>query len=126
MGDRAADGAAVPRDEVPDERQRVPDERVDALVVGERRLPDGRADPDVAVRRDLAEAGVVDVDEHARPDEAHGQRRDEALAARERLRVVAAVGERRERLLEGARRGRTRTGAASPSTGWIGPRRVAA
>ena len=102
MGDRAADRAAVPRDEVPDERQRLPDERMHALVDGERRLPDGRADPEGAVCRDLAQAGVVHVDEHARPDEAHRQRRDEALAAGERLRVVAAVCERGERLLDRA------------------------
>ena len=101
VGDRAADGAAVPRDEVPDERQRLPDERVDALVDGERRLPDGRADP------------------HARrsPRSRRGRRRFTSTSTLgrtrrmlsagtrlwppgDRLRVVAAVGERRERLLD--------------------------
>ncbi len=127
MGDRAAHGAAVPRDEVPDERQCLPHEWVDrarrSTSAAWRTVAPIRTSPFVAI---LAEAGVVDVDEHARSDEAHVQRRDEALAARDRLRVLPALGERRERLLERAARTYSNGGGFIRPPARSGPRRAAA
>src|SRR4051794_17019855 len=74
-----------------------------ARVVLERRLTDGGADPDDAVRLDRVEAGAVEVDEQRRAHEAHVERGDEALASGDRLRVLAAVLQCTERLFEGAR-----------------------
>ena len=98
--DRATHRAAVPRHEVPDVRQRRAHERVHALVVGEGGLAHRRPEPQSTVRRDGIEPGAVQVDEQARPHEPHRERGHEALPARDRLRVLPALGERRECLLE--------------------------
>ncbi len=44
---------------------------------------------------------AVDVDEHGRADEPHVQQRHEALPAGEHLRLVAVLGQQRDRLLDG-------------------------
>ena len=88
------------RHEVPDIRQGRAHERVHALVVGKGGLAHRRPEPQSTVRRDGIEPSAVQVDEQARPHEAHRERGHEALPARDRLRVLPALGERRERMLE--------------------------
>jgi hypothetical protein len=63
-------------------------------------VPDERTDPDLAVRhRHAVQAGkAVDVDEQLRGDEAGGHHRDQALAAREDLRVAPVRRQQVERL----------------------------
>ncbi len=65
-------------------------------------LADDGADPQSAavVRNAVQPGDAVDVDEERRPEQAHVERGNEALAAGEDLRVVAAFGERRERVVE--------------------------
>ena len=81
-------------------------------------LPNRHADAERAVFNDVVETGnAVDVHEQRRAQQAHVQRRHEALSACEHLRLVV-LGERRERVVEtSAARSRTAPGfiaAAAP------------
>src|SRR6187397_297739 len=100
MGDRAADRPTVPRHEVPDEGKRLAHQRVNTLVAHERGLPRRRADRQGPIRCYAVETRVVQIDEQGRPDEPQVERRHKALAARDRLRVLPSLRERRERLVE--------------------------
>ena len=106
------DGAAVPRHRVPDVGEARP--RAAGWCVQPRvGLADGRADAERAVlARDAVEPGdAVDVDEQRRAQQPHVERGHEALAAGEHLRLVAVLGERRERLVERLRPHVRRSGA---------------
>ena len=84
------------------------------VVSLERRLPRRGADAQRAVRASIASSPArFRSTSTRRADEAHVERGDEALAAGDRLRVLAALRERRERLLERAARRRTRRRRAS-------------
>ena len=117
--DRAADRAPVARDEVADVRQALGEERdLEQPPVG---LADERAyAPRPVFPRDLAERQPVHVHEHGRPGKPHIQHRDEALPAREHLRLVAEL---RNRLIDRAgplvaeRDGLHRVTPASPRRG---------
>ncbi len=65
-------------------------------------LADDGADPQrTALTRDAVQRGdAVHVDEERRPEQAHVERGDEALTAREDLCFVASAGERSERVFE--------------------------
>ena len=83
-----------------------------------------RADRERAVRRGCpSSAGhAVEVDQRARPGEPQVEHRHEALPARQQLRVVAELGEQRERLLDGLggvvrERGRFHGAASLPGLG---------
>ena len=121
VGDRPADRSPVPRHEVADERQRRADERVDAVVVGERRLTRPSHRTQDAVRVDPVDPGAVQVDQQGRPYEPHVERGHEALAARDRLRVLPALGQRRRAPPRASRPGRSRT-----APGFSRPPRAAA
>ena len=100
VGDRPADRPAVADRRVGDVAhglgEQRPPARDDARAL-ERRLPRQRADAQRAVRaaqvRELGD-DAVEVDERRRAREAEVQERDERLAARERLRVLAQHRER--------------------------------
>src|SRR5581483_6083032 len=103
--DAPADGAAVADGAVPDVADGVNEER--AVARHKRRalrvaLADERAEAELAGRGILGDGGeagdVVDVDDQLRPREPEVQERDEALAAREDLRVVSVRREEGERL----------------------------
>ncbi len=119
---RAADCAPVARDEVADVRQALGEERdLEQPPVG---LADERAHaPQSVFPRDLAERQPVHVHEHGRPRKPHVQHRDEALPAGEHLRLVAVLGEERNRLIDRAgplvaeRDGLHRVTRASPRRG---------
>ena len=103
--DRAADRAEVADDRIGDLRRRLAQDRIavaQELRALARLVPHERADPECAsVLGERVEAGdPVDVDEHLRRGEAQLQERDEALPARQHLRLVAALGEDCERLVE--------------------------
>jgi hypothetical protein len=112
--DRAADRPAVPHlriahlaGDARDQRTGPGEDRVEREVV----VPAERADRDpVAVLTDVAEVvEPPDVDEQRRPREPEPQQRDQRVAAREHLRVLAAeqldrFGDRSgARVLEGGR-----------------------
>ena len=108
VGDRAADGAAVARREVPDEREGLRDERQAGARVAEASSADWRtiaptrtAPPSTAIRS--RPATRFRSTSARRPREPHVEQRHEALPAGERLRVLAVLGEQRERLVDATR-----------------------
>src|SRR4051794_25048318 len=104
MHDRAGDGAAVPGNGVADVRECLGDER-QARGLGrpfELALPHESAEAESpVVALDAVETRhTVQVDEDGRAEEPHVQHGHEALPAGERFRLVAVLGEGRERLVE--------------------------
>ena len=108
VGEAAADRPPVPDLHVTDLRHRLGEERaalahergrLDGALAGHR--PDGEMP---VVEADAREAvDVVEIDDVRRPHEAEAQQRDEALPAREHLRLVAVPREDAERLVDRAR-----------------------
>ena len=122
---RAADGAAVADLLVGDQRRGV---RHDAHLFGvlEHRVRRQRADPPAAVvaveAAQLADA--ADVDQQRRRREAQLHQREQRVAARKQLRVLAALAERRDGLVDAAHSLVVELGrdhCAPPSSGLVGP-----
>ena len=106
MGQAAADRPAVADLEVPDLGHRVGHERT--ALGDDARLLDGAlachaADGHPAVvDPDVGQAGhLVEVDQVGGPHEAKVQERHQTLPAGQDLRLVAVLGEQRQRLVEG-------------------------
>ena len=88
-----------------------------------------RADVEGPARKEqLVQAGHgVDVDEHRGAAEAHGQHRDQGLAAGQHLALLAGAGQRGHGVVDGGRPARSRTArpssaAAATGTGQHGYR----
>ena len=109
MREAAAERAAHPDREVADARRGLGQQ---AMRAGQRhalelRMADERVQRELALAgRDGGERGdAADVDEVRGTREPVGQHRQQALAAREQLGVLAALGEQLERLLRAVRAG---------------------
>src|SRR3954470_16839912 len=106
VGERAADGAAVADRRMRDVRHRERDQRGvsgDFRGMLQRGVARERPDLDSAVfHADVVEADAIDVDQQRRVRQPHVQRGDQALAAREQLRVARMRRKLRDRVLRRA------------------------